>query len=77
MQNNVRKKLRKSASQVVLSRMQLSLHATHRTPHRALALGARDVCLAGDSPTWLFRDARVYEGFLCFLIVRQMGNNKA
>ena len=39
-----------SASQALLSRMQLTLHATRRTPHVSL-LGASDVCLFGRKPT--------------------------
>ena len=33
------------------SRMQLIIHAAHRTPHRTLAFGARNVCLVGETPT--------------------------
>ena len=42
-----------SASQAVLSRMQLTLHATRRTPHGAslclVLYGASDVCLVGQT----------------------------
>ena len=40
-----------SASQTVLSRMQLTLHATRRAPHGASRLGASNVCLVGENPT--------------------------
>ena len=42
---------RKSASQAVLSRMQLALHATHSHTSRRFALGASKVCLVGEIPT--------------------------
>ena len=54
---------RKSASQAVLSRMQLSLHATHRKPHGAsslvLAMSAWSV-KSRRAPSQHCRDARVY-----------------
>ena len=54
---------RKSASQAVLSRMQLTLHATRRTPHGAsclvLAMSARSV-KTRRAPSRHCRDARVY-----------------
>ena len=40
----------KSAAQAILSRMQLTLHATRRIPH-VFALGASDVCLVDENPT--------------------------
>ena len=51
MQESARK-VRKPTSQAVLSRMQLALHATRRTPFaRRCALGTRDVCLIDENPT--------------------------
>ena len=47
-------KVPKSASQAVLSRMQLTFHATRRTPpntSRRFVLGASNVCLVGENPT--------------------------
>ena len=44
---------KKSASQAVLSRMQLTLHATRRTPSRRFALDASSVCLVGVKPNVL------------------------
>ena len=41
----------KSASQAVLRRMQLTLHATRPRPHGASAVGASDVSLVGEIPT--------------------------
>ena len=55
--------LRKSASQVVLSRMQLTLHATRRTPHGASRLvRAMSAWLVTTrrAPSRHSRDARVY-----------------
>ena len=42
---------RKSASQAVLSRMQLTLHATRPNTSRRFALGASNVCLIGENQT--------------------------
>ena len=42
---------RKSASHAVLSRMQLTLHATRQTTSQRFALGASNVCLVGENPT--------------------------
>ena len=54
---SVRKnKVRKSASQMVSSRMQLTLDAICPTPSRCFALGARDVCLVGENNTYSFRN---------------------
>ena len=54
---------RKSASQAILSRMKLTLHATRRTPHGAsrmvLAMSAWSVKTRG-APFRHCRDARVY-----------------
>ena len=41
----------KSAPQAVLSRMQLTFHATRRKPHGRFALGASNVLLVGENPT--------------------------
>ena len=50
-------------AQLVLSRMQLTPHATRRTPHGGfLALGTRHARQVGENPTWSVpqcRDARV------------------
>ena len=47
-------KVPKPALQVVLGGMQLTLHATRRTPDGAFALGARNV-LVGENPTYSVR----------------------
>ena len=50
-QTSSTRKVRKSAPQVVLCRMQLTLHVTRRVPHGASRLGARYVSLFGENPT--------------------------
>ena len=45
----------KSASQAVLSRMQLTFHATRRTPHGASRLVQSNVCLVGEKSTCSIR----------------------
>ena len=50
-------------SQAVLSTMQLTVHATSRTPHGASRLVQANVCLVGETrraQSWHCRDARVY-----------------
>ena len=44
-------KMRKSASELVLIRMQLTVDATRRTPSQRFALSARDVRRVGENPT--------------------------
>ena len=56
-------KVPKSASQAVLSRMQLTLHATRRTPHGASGLAQAMSAWSAESrpaPSRRCRDARVY-----------------
>ena len=61
--NSMLSSICKSASQAVLSRMQLTLHATRRTPHGASGLAQAMSAWSAESrpaPSRRCRDARVY-----------------